>query len=55
MNESKKTSHIQWLKQHAEFNTQKRTEAEKTVTKMEKSCTNNEQYWIRKNSEKSNK
>ena len=27
----------------------------KTVTKMEKSCTNNEQYWIRKNSEKSNK
>ena len=30
----------QWLKQYVEFNTQKRMEAEKMVTKMEKRCTN---------------
>ena len=30
----------QWLKQYVEFNTQKRMEAEKMVTKMEKPCTN---------------
>ena len=29
-----------WLKQHVEFNTQKRIEAEKVVTKTEKRCAN---------------
>ena len=42
----KKIHHIlefnqsQWLKQHVDFNTQKRIEAEKMGTKMEKHCTN---------------
>ena len=30
----------QWLKQYVEFNTKKRMEAEKMVTKMEKHCRN---------------
>ena len=29
-----------WLKRYTEFSTQKKTEAEKTMTKMEKHCTN---------------
>ena len=29
-----------WLKQYTEFSTQKKTEAEKIMTKMEKHCTN---------------
>ena len=30
----------QWLKQYVDFNTKKRIEPEKMVTKMEKHCTN---------------
>ena len=30
----------QWLKQYVEFNTQKRIEAKKLMTKIEKRCTN---------------